>query len=405
MVTGRQRRASSWRSRNLLVLCGVSFLQDAASELVYPLLPLLLTGPLAAPPLVVGAIEGIAEGASALTKLVAGRLADVHRRAPLVALGYGLAAVGKALVAVAFGWPVVLAGRVVDRLGKGVRGAPRDALLVVGIPADRRGAAFGLHRAADTAGAVVGPLLGLAAYELVGLRGALVVAVVPAVLSVLLVGVLREGPPPTSHRRDPRRWRRTAPADPVVTPLPAPLRRVLVLLTVFAVVNVPDALLLLRAHEVGFGVAGVLGVYVAYNAVYALLSFPAGALSDRLPRRYVMAAGLLVFAATYTGLGLLDSRAAVVALFLLYGAYTASTDGVGKAWISALAPADRQGSAQGLYQGLSGAGVLVAGLWSGALWSGDGRLPLVLAGAVAAAVAGALLLAGPGAHLIHPPDR
>ncbi|HMA46908.1 MAG TPA: MFS transporter [Frankiaceae bacterium] len=402
MVTGQRRWAPSWLHRNLLVLCGVSFLQDAASELVYPLLPLLLTGPLAAPAVVVGAIEGIAEGASAVTKLLAGRLADLHRRAPLVAVGYGLAALGKALVAAALVWPVVLAGRVVDRLGKGVRGTPRDALLVVGIPADRRGAAFGLHRAADTAGAVVGPLLGLAAYELVGLRGALVVAVVPAVLSVLLVGVLREGPPPSSRLEPrPRRRpgpppRRAAPATPAVAPLPAPLRRVLALLTVFAVVNVPDALLLLRAHEVGFGVAGVLGVYVAYNAVYALLSFPAGALSDRLPRRYVMAAGLLVFAVAYAGLGLVDSRPGVVALFLLYGGYTASTDGVGKAWVSALAPAIRQGFAQGLYQGLSGAGALVAGLWAGVLWSGDGRLPLVLAGAVAATVAVALLVARPG---------
>src|SRR5919197_6506285 len=183
-----------WMSRNLLVLSGVSFFQDTASELLYPVLPIFLTSVLGAPTAVVGAVEGAAEGAASVTKLAAGRFSDRFRRRPLIGAGYGLAAVGKVLIAAAFVWPVVLVGRVVDRLGKGVRGAPRDALLVVGVPAEARGRAFGLHRTADTAGAVVGPLVGLAGYELLHhhIRPLLVIAVVPAGASAPLLPAGRE---------------------------------------------------------------------------------------------------------------------------------------------------------------------------------------------------------------------
>ena len=155
-----------WLTRNLKIVSLVSLLQDAASELLYPLLPILLTTVLGAPAAVVGAVEGIAEGVAAVTKVVSGRVSDRWRKVPIVGLGYGLAALGKVLVAAASVWPVVLLGRSVDRLGKGIRGAPRDALLVVGIPPRQRGRAFGFHRAADTAGAVIGPLIALVGYEL-----------------------------------------------------------------------------------------------------------------------------------------------------------------------------------------------------------------------------------------------
>ncbi|WP_405883759.1 MFS transporter [Streptomyces sp. NBC_01384] len=158
-------RRPAWLTRNVRVLCGVSFLQDAASELLYPILPIFLTVVLGAPPVAVGAIEGAAEGAASITKVAAGRLADRFARRPLIGAGYGLAAVGKLLIALATAWPLVLVARVTDRLGKGLRGAPRDALLVEGIPSGQRGRVFGLHRAADTAGAVVGPLVGLVLYE------------------------------------------------------------------------------------------------------------------------------------------------------------------------------------------------------------------------------------------------
>ena len=196
---------SSWLTRNVWVLSAVSFLQDTASELLYPLLPIYLTAVLGAPPAVVGAVEGAAEGAASLTKLTAGPLGDRFARRPLIAAGYSMAALGKVIVAVAGVWPGVLTGRVVDRVGKGIRDAPRDALLVDRIEEASRGRVFGFHRAMDTFGAVVGPLIGLAGYELLDrkIRPLLYIAIVPAVLSVALVALVRERPRPVerAHRQ------------------------------------------------------------------------------------------------------------------------------------------------------------------------------------------------------------
>lgn len=381
-------RRPSWLSRNLLVLCGVSFLQDAASELLYPILPIFLTVTLGAPVALVGIVEGVAEGAASLTKLTIGRISDRWRRRPLIGIGYGLAAVGKVLISVATVWPLVLAGRVVDRFGKGIRGAPRDALLVVGVPDDARGRAFGLHRAADTSGAVVGPLIGLGAYELLHhhIRPLLIVAVVPAVLSVALVRWVHE---------DPRPVRVAAPAPterPAAQALPPRFRRVALFLVVFSLVNFPDSLLLLRVAQVSDSLPFVVLAYAAYNVAYAGLSYPLGALADRIGPPKVFAFGLVCFAVGYLGLGLTHSRAAVWPLLLIYGGFTAATDGVGKTWVSEIVPRDAQGRAQGIYQGLTGGAVLLAGLWAGLAWNGSGRIPLVLSGSVGLALAVALLL-------------
>jgi MFS family permease len=372
---------AGWLTPNVRTLSGVSFLQDAASELLYPVLPIFLTVTLGAPAAVVGAVEGVAEGVAAVSKLVLGRLSDGRTKRPLIALGYALAALGKVLIAVATVWPVVLAGRGVDRVGKGIRAAPRDALLMVDVPAHERGRVFGFHRAADTAGAVVGPALGLGLYELLDhrIRPLLVVAVVPAVLSVLLVAVVREAPPAVATDA------RVAIASPAR--LSPELRRLIGVLTLFGLVNFPDALLLLRAHELGLSTAGVIEAYILYNLVYAIGAYPAGALSDRLPRHLVFALGLALFTVGYLGLGLIDAPWLVFVLLPLYGGFAACTDGVGKAWVSSLAPDDRQGAAQGLYQALSGGAVLVAGLWAGLAWGGTGVLPLLVSGSVAGVLA------------------
>lgn len=378
--------SGGWLSRNLLVLSGVSFLQDAASELLYPIMPIFLTAVLGAPAAIVGLVEGLAEGAAALTKLTAGGLGDRYRRRPLIAAGYGLAAVGKLLIALAFAWPVVLAGRVVDRLGKGVRGAPRDALLVDGVPPAARGRAFGLHRTADTLGAVVGPLIGLAGYELLHhrIRPLLAIAVIPAALSVLLVAAVRE-------RARPQPAAKARPTLRGANQLPARFWRTMVVLTAFALANFPDALLLLRLREIGFSVTALILAYVTYNLVYAAASYPAGLLADRWRPPQVFGLGLIFFAIGYLGLGLVHSHALAWALLAAYGLFTACTDGVGKAWISGLVGTDFQARAQGVYQALSGFGVLVAGVWAGLAWRGDGRLPLVLSG-VAGAILAAVLL-------------
>jgi MFS family permease len=387
-------------TRNLAVLSGVSFLQDAASELLYPVLPIFLTGVLGAPAVVVGMVEGLAAGVASLATWVTGAFGDRFARRPLIGVGYGLAALGKVLIALATVWPVVLAGRAVDRLGKGVRGAPRDALLVEGIPASARGRAFGLHRAADTLGAVIGPLLGLLAYELLDhrIRPLLVVAAVPAVLSVLLVAATRE------VRRSGGAGADGAGADGAgadgAGALPRRFWRAVVVLAGFSLVNFPDALLLLRLSEIGFSITALILAYVTYNLVYALASYPAGVLADRLSRHRVFGVGLLFFGVGYLGLGLVHDRAVAWLLMGAYGLFAACTDGVARSWVSVLVGAGQQSRAQGMVQGMTGGGVLLAGLWAGLAWSDDGQLPLLLSGTIGSAFA-VLLLVTPRSHWIR----
>jgi MFS family permease len=377
---------SNWRTRNLWALSLVSLAQDAASELLYPLMPILLTSVLGAPVVVVGAIEGAAEGAAALTKLVSGKLSDRIRRRPLIFIGYGAAAVGKIIIALALVWPVVLLGRVIDRLGKGVRSAPRDAMLVENVEKVDRGKVIGFHRAADTLGAVIGPLLGLLALSAYhgNIRKALWIAVIPAVLSVVFVFFAHDSRPKISKSKDF--------PDPV--PLPARLKRLILVLAIFGLANFPDALLLLRVHEVGFSVTGVVVAYVLFNISYAILAFPAGALSDHLPRHIVYSIGLLCFGFAYLGLALTKSHVMVILLLVLYGGFAACNDAVGKAWVSTLAPDNAQGWAQGLFQGVTGGAILVAGIWAGLTWnlgSGSGAVPLMISGVIGFIVAGLLV--------------
>ena len=374
--------------RNVRVLSAVSFFQDAASELVYPVLPIFLTTTLGAPASVVGLIEGIAEGTASAMKAVSGRLADMRRRRPLIALGYGISSLAKPLVGLAGGWGVVLVARFADRVGKGVRTSPRDALIVADTPPAIRGRAFGLHRAADTAGAVVGPLLGLALYEALDhrLRPLFFVAFVPAAISVGLIAFVREHEGPGLDS--------SPGAAAEGGPLPRRYWRVVGFLAVFGLANFSDAFIILRAKELGLGFAAIILAYALYNASYAALSYPAGRVSDRVPRRLVFAGGLGAFAVAYLGLGAASSGGWVWVLLPIYGAYTALTDGVGKAWVADLLPDRRMGTGLGYYQGIAGAAALLAGIWAGLAWGGTGQVPMLVSGAIVACLAAGLALGG-----------
>ena len=261
----------------------------------------------------------------------------------------------------------------------------------------RSGRAPGFHRAADTAGAVVGPALGLGLYELLGqqIRPLLVIAVIPAVLSVLLIRAVREDPRTAPDRPAPDQASRAA-RTPIARPtaLAPPLRSLIATLGVFGLVNFPDALLLLRASQLGLSVSGVIGAYILYNTVYALAAYPLGVISDRVPRHLVFATGLAFFSVGYLGLGLVHSPGWVFLLLPLYGIFAAATDGVGKAWIADLAPAGRTSGAQGLYQAVTGGAVLVAGIWAGLVWNTDGTLPLLISGTAAAVLAVVMVAVG-----------
>ena len=365
----------SWMTRTLVVVSLVSFMQDAASELVYPLLPLLLTGALAAPPVVVGFVEGAATGMAALVAYVSGRGSDRIGRKPLVFSGYSLAAVGKIVVAAAWIWPVVLVGRIVDRVGKGIRGAPRDALIADAVPCGLPGQGVRLppgdghrrcgdraaHRPRGADPARRRPAPGAVA------RGDPGGAVGRARAAHPGAEAARWSPSRWLPPRPSTRWPEPAASDvdvvPVApaVPLSRDVRRVIGLLAAFALVNFPDVLVLLRLSDIGWSTAEVVGGYALYNFAYSAVSYPAGSLSDRMPRAHVYALGLVFFAIGYLGLGLLDSGPLVLVVLVLYGGFNGCTDGVGKAWVSSLAPKAARGRAQGAFQGFNGGGILIAG--------------------------------------------
>jgi MFS family permease len=372
--------------RNVKVLGAVSLAQDTGSEMLYPLLPTFVTGTLGAPVVALGVAEGLADAIAAGMKLIAGRLADQHRRR-WIAAGYAIATVGKIVVAAAFVWPVVILGRSIDRIGKGIRGVPRDALIADDTPAGSRGRAFGFHRSLDTIGAVLGPLIGLALLHVLDgrIRIALAIAIIPAAISVALVAFVREttrepGPTPTAPPDQQPRLEDSR-------QLPRGIWRVLVPLIAFGLVNSTDALLLQHAGDVGLSTTEVVSVYIGFNAVYALLGYPAGKLADRLPHRLVYAAGLVVFAGVYIGLGQSTTATAVWILLPIYGIFPALTDGVSRAWIAELAPNPSRTWVLGVHGATTGLAVLGAGLWSGLAWGDTGATPLTISGIVAALVA------------------
>ncbi|MFM7029721.1 MAG: MFS transporter [Micrococcales bacterium] len=395
-----------WLTRNVWTLSWVSFLQDAASEMLYPLMPILLTSLLHAPAAIVGMIEGLAEGVAATTKLLSNTINRWVPRKLMVLLGYAGAGLGKLIIAAAGAWPLVLLGRLTDRVGKGLRSAPRDALLIQGSEKEHRGKIIGFHRTADTLGAVLGPILALALLAAFdnNVRDVLWFAALPALLSVLMVLPVQDKQ--RSQRTEARLAAQAAAAGDAEAgalltkphePLSARLRLIMTIIVGFAVVNFPDALILLHVSQIGFSVTAVVGAYLLYNVSYAALNFPAGWLADKLSPNQIYAFGLLLFAIAYGGMGLTSNASATLALLVVYGGFAAVNDTVGKSWVSKLAPESRQLWAQSLLQGLSGFGLLAAGFWAGLLWTlngGLGGVPLLVSGAIALVAATAMALIG-----------
>ena len=377
----------SWLTRNLILLTLVSLAQDAASELLYPLLPILLTGVIGAAPLALGLIEGCAEAAAGFTKLISGKSSDRLGRKPFVIAGYSLAGVGKGLVVIAASWPLVFLGRVTDRIGKGMRGAPRDALISDSVDKAHLGKAFGFHRTGDNIGAVIGPgiaLIGLAMLD-GDVRAVARWALIPAIISGLLTLFIRENfIKPTKQEVVKKKENQT--------PLTTPLKKAIAILVLIQLTNIPDALLLLRLHDIGFTTQGVVLSYMLFSGVTVLAAFPGGAIADRYSPRIVYAAGLLAFAVAYATLGSTNNHTVALIALALYGLFPALTDGVGKAWIAGISAAEHRGHAQGIYQASMNFAVLGAGIWAGLFWSkGSMQWPLVIA-AIGAAI-GSLILA------------
>jgi MFS family permease len=363
-----------WLSKNLVVLTLVSLTQDAASDLLYPLLPLLLISVTGAAPLALGIIEGLAEAAAGFSKLYAGKFSDRVGRKPFVVGGYTMAGIGKIFVVLATTWPLILFGRVTDRIGKGMRSSPRDALINDSVDKEDLGKAFGFHRAGDNLGAVIGPALALIGLSLLNddVRAVAKWALIPAVLSGALTFLVKDNfvKPPKKQTKVKSNYRLS----------PALKIRIFTLVAI-QLTNIPDALLLLRLHQIGFSPKGVVASYMLFSAVSALLSYPAGAISDKLNPRIVYAIGLIFFAVGYATLGFTENHTLAVIAIVIYGVFPALTDGVGKAWIASLSPQEHRGKIQGIYQSSMNFAILGAGIWGGAMWSSQGtQWPLVIAG-------------------------
>jgi len=351
----------------VLVLAAVSFLTDASSEIIYPLLPIFLTTVLGASASAVGAIEGAAETTSALLKLASGWWSDrARRRKPLVVAGYALASLARPLVAVAQSAAQVLAIRLTDRVGKGIRGSPRDALIAESVDPSIRGRAFGFHRAADHAGAVVGPLIAFALlrWEHLPLRTVFLFAALPGVLSVivLVLGV----------RETPRETRVTTAKKTTAPSLDASLGRpfwvFLSSVLLFTLGNSTDAFLILRANQLGVSVALIPILWAALHVVKSAASVPGGALSDRFGRKPLIIAGWAVYAAVYIGFGRASETWHAWALFLAYGTFFGLTEGTEAAMVADLVGRDRRGTAYGWYYLAVGIGALPASVLFGFVW-------------------------------------
>ncbi|OLN30657.1 MULTISPECIES: MFS transporter [Desulfosporosinus] len=347
---------------NVMLFGIVSLLTDISSEMVYPLLPIFLSTALGASPAIIGIIEGIAESLASLLKVFSGYLADkTQKKKELTITGYSGSLLGKLILVLAGSWGGVLFSRIIDRFGKGIRTAPRDALIADSTQKSTRGHAFGLHRAMDTMGAVIGVII---AYILI--RGNITdfkrifwFSTIPALLGIIaLLFVKRPSRDKSVKKEFSFAWSK----------LDTKLKQFLVLAFIFALGNSSNQFLLLRASKLGLSTPNVLLLYLAFNISYALVSLPAGKLSDLIGRKRVLVTGYFIYAAVYFGFARVTHTSSLWLLFIVYGLYSAFTDGVEKALLSDIAPSALRGTVIGMHAALVGVALLPASFIAGILW-------------------------------------
>jgi len=408
-VTNRDRRIP----RPVWFLGWTSLFTDAATETIYPLLPVYLSQVLGASATSLGIIEGVAEGINSILKVIAGWWSDRRsRRRPLVIFGYTVSSVARPLIALTSTWPQVLLIRALDRVGKGIRGAPRDAMLSQFAGADNRGRIFGFHRSMDHTGAILGPLVATVfLYCLPGqYRLLFALTAIPGAVAVAMLFLVSEDE--NAGGREPRSGPggagpkggpvvADARSDPGIE-LPGRLYALLGVLLLFSLGNSADVFLLLRLSDALGGVTFVPLLWAALHVVKAGLSTWGGGLSDRVGRKQVIAAGWLIYATVYVGFAVSTSAVAFVAWFLFYGVYFALSEGAEKALIADLTPAGRHGTAFGLYNAALGIGVLTASVTFGYLYDQFGAPAAFTVGAVLAGVAAVGLLLVPSANIDSP---
>jgi MFS family permease len=377
--------------RAVWLLGWVSLFTDASSEAIYPLLPFFLTKVLGAGAISLGVIEGAAEAVNSLLKVVSGRQSDKSRtKRPLVLLGYSVSSMAKPFIALVTGPIQVFVVRILDRLGKGVRGAPRDAMLASWASPETRGKVYGVHQGMDNLGAVIGPALAtlfLLAYP-ARYRTLFALTAIPGAISVLLILLIPE-------RQESSRPLNPDPPNPTNLSkranLPPSFTRFMVVLSIFALGNSTDAFLLLRLTDAAGSAKFVPLMWAGIHVVKAAVSFASGSWSDRIGRRAVISVGWIVYAVVYAGFAYSTSLTALLTWFIIYGFYFGFAEGTEKALVADLAPASQRGTAFGIYNAVVGVGALTASIVFGVLWSTFGVAVAFGTGAVLAAVATVLL--------------
>jgi MFS family permease len=374
--------------RQVIILGLVSLFTDMASEMLYPVTPIFLTAVLGSSMAVVGIIEGIAEVIAALLKGYFGNLSDkVGRRSIFIVLGYGLSALAKPLPGIFPNISAVVISRTTDRVGKGIRTAPRDALLGSYSDKSNSGAIFGFHRGMDTLGAAIGPLAAILLlylfpddYQLIFLA-----AFVPSTFAVLFTLLIKDRKVPVKNRTHGSyiEFWRTAPKE---------YKTLLLLITIFSFVNSSDVFLILKSRAISdSSILAILG-YVFYNVIYAGASYPFGRLSDKFGKNIIYGVGLLVFSLVYFGFALIPQTFFIWILFAFYGLYSAATEGISKAWVSDLVPDEKRGSAIGLLTMLSGFAIMLGSFTAGFLWDEFGSQVPFLLSAIVSFIIGLIIL-------------
>jgi MFS family permease len=382
----------------------VSMFTDLSSEMIYPLIPVFLTTVLGAGALALGVIEGVAESTAAVLKVVSGWWTDsARKRKPFIFAGYGIAGAVRPLIAFATAWPFVVGIRFVDRIGKGIRTAPRDALIADVTPAETRGAAYGVHRSLDHFGAVLGPLIAAALlWAGLGLRWVFFLAIIPAIVVIFIIARLVKEPEQTETITESGRS---------VFARGSELGRnywlLMVAVVVFTLGNSADAFLLLRLSDVGVPTVWIAVLWSMFSLVKMGSNLVGGRLSDHVGRKPLVLVGWIFYAAIYLGMAIASSELVLIILFLAYGLYFGATEPVERAWVASLAPADLKGSAFGYYNGAVGIGALPASIVFGGIWTVAGPAAAFVFGAMMAAIAAIILIRVPEdrsvATLVTPP--
>ena len=373
----------------VVMLGMVSFFNDMASEMIYPIIPIFLTTVLHTSIPIVGFIEGFVEALASISKYIFGTYSDyLQKRKVFVTVGYSLAAISKILIGLAFGWPMVLFARIVDRLGKGLRTAPRDSLLLENTTRKNKGYIFGFHRAFDSLGAVFGPLLALIILYFLkdNVRQAFFVAVIPAVIAIVLLVIFVKEKKATSTQEK-KKFVKISFRN-----MDSKLKLFMLISFIFAAGNSSDAFLLLNAKNLGLTTSMVVLMYVLYNISQTVFATPAGILADKFGARKVFAGGLLVFSFVYLFFGLVKSPFFLWFLFPIYGVYIAATDGISKAYLSEFIQKKESGSYFGAYYTLNAIGAFLASIVGGFLWQFAGPPATFLYGSFMALLAFIILM-------------